>query len=431
MTILWEPVEFLVELLLAETICFFWLERRSHFLLRLALWLAVLFAAAVFWPAGWEGLIKMAKYLLLFALSVAAIPCLFKCSGWEALYRASAAYATQHIAYNISGIFSNLAWNRVIEVSDSVMNMVTLFFYAGVYAVCYLTFARRIQQEKTARRDNPFLTLFIFIMLILVVVLNYCKLFILDFTQFGAYILTSLYSIIGCIFALFIQSGLYRQSQLAKKLEITEQLLHTRQEQFRISEENIECINLKCHDLKHQIALLRRQIPDSSSREALKEIESAVMIYDSVVKTGNAALDVILTEKSLICEKNQILLTCMVDGSGFSSFQAMDLYSIFGNILDNAIESVIPLDDPERRVIGLTVTASGNMLVIHTENYFDHPIAMENGLPVTTKEDIRFHGFGMRSIQLLVRRYGGALSVDVDDNIFNLNIMIPVARQGN
>ena len=135
----------------------------------------------------------------------------------------------------------------------------------------------------------------------------------------------------------------------------------------------------------------------------------------------------ILTEKSLICEKNQISLTCMVDGSGFSAFQSADLYSMFGNILDNAIESVIQLEDPERRAIGLTVTSSGNMLLIHTENYFDHPIIMHNGLPVTTKEDNRFHGFGMKSVQLLVRRYNGTLSVDTDGDIFNLNIMVPIS----
>lgn len=427
MTFLWEPIQFLVELLLAEAIFIFRLEKQSHFPMRLALCLAILLTAAVFWPAQWMGLVKMLKYLMLFALSVLAIPVLFQCSGWEALYRASAAYAVQHIAYNISGICTVLIWNGLLHISEPALGAVTLFLYTGVYTVCYLSFARKIQQEETTRRDNPFLTLFILIMLILVVVLNYCKVFFHLLYEPGAHILTSLYSIIGCIFALFIQAGLYRQSRLAQKLEIAEQLLHSRQEQFRISEENIKCINLKCHDLKHQISLLRHQISEQDSKNALKELESAVLIYDAVIKTGNEALDVILTEKSLICEKNQISLTCMVDGSGFSAFQSADLYSMFGNILDNAIESVIQLEDPERRAIGLTVTSSGNMLLIHTENYFDHPIIMHNGLPVTTKEDNRFHGFGMKSVQLLVRRYNGTLSVDTDGDIFNLNIMVPIS----
>lgn len=427
MTFLWEPVQFLVELLLAEVIFTFCLKRRSHCLLRLALCLAVLFAAAVFWPAQWMGMIKMAKYLMLFALSVLSILILFQCSGWEALYRASAAYATQHIAYNISTVFSGLVWNQIIDAPEPVLDAMTLFVYAAVYAACYLSFARRIQREETARQDNPFLTVFILIMLILVVILNYCKVFFYFlFHDLNAYILTSLYSIIGCIFALFIQAGLNQQSQLAQKLEIAEQLLHSKQEQFRISEENIEYINLKCHDLKHQISLLRRQMSEEGSKNVLKEIESAVLIYDAVIKTGNEALDVILTEKSLICEKNQISLTCMVDGSGFSSFQSIDLYSIFGNILDNAIESVTPLEDPERRAIGLTVTSNGNMLLIHTENYFDHPITMQDGLPMTTKEDCRFHGFGMKSVQLLIQRYDGTMTIEVDNDIFNLNIMIPL-----
>lgn len=427
MTILWEPIQFLVELLLAEAVFTFWLERKNRFPLRLALCLAALFAAAVFWPAQWSGLIKMAKYLMLFLLTVLAIPVVFRCPFWEALYLASAAYAAQHIAYNVAGILPVLVWNGQAQLSSAILDISTLLLYLAVYGLIYCTFAQRIRKDGAAEVNNHFLTVFIVIMLVLVVVLNYCKMFFGVMDDTFTYVLTGLYSIIGCIFALFIQAGLYRQSQLAQKLEITEQLLHNKQEQYRVSEETIECINLKCHDLKHQISLLRHQVPDQSSKDALKEIEAAVLIYDSVVKTGNDALDVILTEKSLICEKNQIVLTCMVDGSGFAAFQTIDLYSIFGNILDNAIESVVPLSDPERRVIGLTVTNSGNMLLIHTENYFDHPITMENGLPVTTKEDVRFHGFGMKSVQLLVQRYGGTLSVETDDDIFNLNIMIPVS----
>lgn len=427
MTILWEPVQFLVELLMAETVFIFWLERRDHFGLRMLLCLGLLFATAVFWPDEWFGLIKMVKYFLLFALTVFLLPVVFKCSFWESLFRTSAAYASQHIAYNFSTMLTVLVWNGYLHISSTIMALVTLALYLCVYILIYFIFARRIRENGVVAVDNHFLTIFILIMLTMVVVLNYCKVFLDLFREPIPNILTGTYSIIGCVFALFIQAGLYQQSQLAQKLEITEQLLHSKQEQFKISEETIECINLKCHDLKHQISLLRHQIQDQSSKEALKDIESAVLIYDSVVRTGNDALDVILTEKSMICEKNHIQMTCMVDGSGFAAILDTDLYSIFGNILDNAIESVIPLNDVERRVIGLTVTNNGNILLIHTENYFDHPIVMENGLPVTTKQDTRFHGFGMRSVRLLTERYGGTLSMETDGDIFNLNIMIPIA----
>lgn len=419
LTVFCEPIQFLVEILLAEFIFTFWLERRGHFLLRLLGCLSIMVLFSVIWPFQWAGLIKMIKYLIVFLLSVLMLWTVFRCSFWDALYRGAAAYAAQHIAFNVTSMF----W---FGRFDAASYGITIVIYLAVFGLVYLCFGRRIRKEGSIGVDNHFLTLFILIMLLFVVVLNYVRVYLGFFTNQAIHIISNLYSIVGCVFALFIQSGLYLQSQLAQKLEITEQLLHSKQEQFKVSEETIECINLKCHDLKHQISALRQQIQDRHSQEALEDIESAVLIYDSVVKTGNDALDVILTEKSLICEKNRIQLTCMVDGSGFASISDTDLYSIFGNILDNAMESVMRLDDPEQRIIGLTVTNTGNLLLIHTENYFDHPVVMEDGLPITTKEDTRFHGFGMKSIRLIAGRYGGTVSVELDDNIFNLNIMIPV-----
>lgn len=429
MTILWEPIQFLIELLMAEFVFTFWLEKRDGWVMRLAGILLILFAFAVLWPSQWDGLIKMVKYLLLFLGSVLGISMVYKSSLWDALYRGAASYAAQHLAFNLTSI---LWWPWQYDrpgFSTVQADILTTVTYLALYALVYLCFARRIRREGAFGVDNHFLTCFLVIMLFMVVVLNYCRLHFDLATGFWANVFFSLYSITGCVFALFIQSGMFERSQLEQKLEITEHLLHSKQEQFRVSEETIECINLKCHDLKHQIAALRRQIADQQSQEALKDIEHTVLIYDSVVKTGNDALDVILTEKSLICEKNQIQLTCMVDGRGFSGISETDLYSIFGNILDNAMESVLELEDPELRTIGLTVTNTGNLLLIHTENYFNHPITMENGLPVTTKADPRFHGFGMRSVQLLTERYGGALSIEVDGAIFNLNIMIPIKNE--
>ena len=422
MTFLYEPIQFLVELLLAEFIFTFWLERREHFLLRLAGCLVIMVSFSIAWPYQWEGLIKMVKYLIVFLLSVLTLRTIFCCSFWDALYRGAAAYATQHIAINVASMF----W---FGKTDAAVHIISTVSYLAVFLFAYLCFGRRIRKEGPVGVDNRFLTLFILIMLLFVVVLNYVRIYLGLYIDHAIYIISNLYSIVGCLFALFIQSGLYLQSQLAQKLEITEQLLHSKQEQFKVSEETIECINIKCHDLKHQISVLRQQIQDQHSQAALEDIESAVLIYDSVVKTGNDALDVILTEKSLICEKNHIQLTCMVDGRGFASISDTDLYSIFGNILDNAMESAMQLPDPEQRTIGLTVTNTGSLLLIHAENYFDHPVVMEDGLPVTTKGDTRFHGFGMKSIRLIAGHYGGTVSVELDDNIFNLNIMIPVRAE--
>lgn len=424
-----EPIQFLVELLIAESMFTFYLKRRPHWQYKLIAVLVALFAFGYLWPFQWHGLIKMAKYLILFLGSVLGIHFVFQCSIWEALYRGSAAYASQHIAFNISTFVFDTLFSSTIPFYGTAWLILTTILSLSIYLCIYLSFGKRIRRDGIYDLNNVFLTFFLSIMLLMIVVLNYCRFLYVSESNLVLNTILLCYSLIGCVFALFIQSGLQQHSKLSRQFEIAEHLLHSKQEQFRISEETIDCINLKCHDLKHQLAAFRRQFPDRASQKALKEIESAVLIYDSVVKTGNEALDVILTEKSLICEKNQIQLTCMVDGNGFSSISDVDLYSIFGNIMDNAMESVMQLEDPELRTIGLTVTSTGNILLIHTENYFSHTIRIEDGLPSTTKEDPRFHGFGLKSVRLLADKYGGKMSITIDHNIFNLNILIPISQE--
>lgn len=428
MNFLAEPIRFTAELLPTMAIFSFWLERRDRFLFRLMFSLLVLTLFSFTWPAEWDGMVKMVKYLLVFLLCVCALFFLFRITFWEALYRGAAAYATQHVAFLINSCISYDLFSGLFESGTMPYYILSALVYLATYVLIYRCLSRRIRKEGLYGLDNRFLVCFVLIMVLMAVCLNYVRILNLNSYTWITSLITNLYAIIGCVFALFIQSGMHQRSQLERKLEISEHMLHRQEEQFRVSEETIDCINLKCHDLKHQMIVLRRKLSDPDAQAVLRNLADTVMIYDSVVKTGNEALDVILTEKSLLCEQNQIQLTCMADGKGVSGIRDTDLYSIFGNLLDNAMESVRELPNPEQRVIGLTVTNPGNLLLIHTENYYNHPVRMEDGLPVTTKADTRFHGFGMRSIRLLVERYGGTLSIHTEDSIFSVNIMIPTVR---
>lgn len=232
------------------------------------------------------------------------------------------------------------------------------------------------------------------------------------------------YAIIACIVSLLFQFGLFERSRLRRENERIEQLFATEERQHNQSKENIELINRKCHDLKHQIAAIRSMTNDEQREESLKEMESAVFIYESDAKTGNDTLDVVLTEKSLQCEKHKIKFEYMVDGCAINFMRPVDCYTLFGNMLDNAIESVIQQTDPEKRIISLTVMAKNNIVSIHMENYCEDTIIFENGLPVTTKKDKNYHGFGMKSIKFLAERYGGNLVISNENKLFIIDIMI-------
>lgn len=182
-------------------------------------------------------------------------------------------------------------------------------------------------------------------------------------------------------------------------------------------------INIKCHDMKYKLdaAILGSGV----SADAFADLRRSIAIYDSVIETGNPLLDVLFTEKSLYCESHGITLSCMVDGGLLSFIEDGDLYCMFGNIVDNALEAVMGIREREKRVINVVVKSREGMALVQVENYFTGLLRGEDGEPVTTKDDKNYHGFGLRSIRAIVRKYGGEMSVDAQGDVFSLTLLFP------
>ena len=228
-----------------------------------------------------------------------------------------------------------------------------------------------------------------------------------------------------CIFIMYLQNELFRKSAMRQELNLVHLLLQKEQEQYRLSKENIAIINQKCHDLKHQIRAIR-QSEDGDKSRYLQEVEDSIGIYEAIVQTGNEVLDTILTEKSLYCKEKGITVSCVADGQLLSFMQTMDLYSLFGNALDNAIEAVEKLPEEVMRQIDVLIYKQQRFLVIHIINPVGEQLTFEDGLPVTTKSNKNFHGFGMRSMQYIVKKYDGFLTASQEDGCFSLKILIPI-----
>ena len=239
-------------------------------------------------------------------------------------------------------------------------------------------------------------------------------------------ILYSVYStyIVGDLFCLLLLFNLFYESGLKQKYRIMEQLLYAEQRMQKMNRENTELINRKCHDLKQQINALRSMGKSAEMDAYLREIEQATEFYESNIRTGNKMLDLLLMEKLLYCKQHRIKLSCIVEGEKLAFIDSMDLYSLFGNALDNAIESVVQETDVEKRTISFKVASQGKILSIHFENYIGHELEFADDLPLTTKSDKEYHGFGMMSIRYIVEKYGGTMQISATDNLFQLNILM-------
>jgi hypothetical protein len=234
------------------------------------------------------------------------------------------------------------------------------------------------------------------------------------------------YGIICSLLALWVLFSVNRENSLILEKELMEQMFQSHEQQQKYMKETIDLINLKCHDMKHQLVRIRTEKEGEGKDSALREMEDTILIYDHMANTGCEALDTVLTEKSLYCGNHQIDLQYMVDGKKLLFMKSADIYSLFGNALENAIEASVQEEDPQKRSISLQVQQKKAYLCIHMENNYTGTLHFADGMPVSSKEDKRYHGFGMKSMKYIVEKYSGHMSTEERDHCFCLNILIPL-----
>jgi sensor histidine kinase regulating citrate/malate metabolism len=186
----------------------------------------------------------------------------------------------------------------------------------------------------------------------------------------------------------------------------------------------VDLINMKCHDLKYQLRRLEEE-PEGRHPAIFEEIRQTFDIYNSLVKTENDVLDSIIMNIYPICAKQRVKFTYIVDGASLRCLSASDVASLFGNLLDNALECVIG-EEEGKRIISLNVRREKDMLLIHIHNHCSVSPVFKDGLPVTTKGDDHYHGFGMRSVRYLVEKYRGDMRAIWDADVFSVDILLPM-----
>ena len=239
------------------------------------------------------------------------------------------------------------------------------------------------------------------------------------------FIIRTLVDLAGMI-VLFAYHAQIKELQMKLEVSLLQNMVNVQYENYQKSLQSIEMINQKYHDLKHYITVIKDEISNEGSFKYLERIENEIKIYEFQNKTGNKVLDTILSSKSYYCINKGITLTCVVDGEKLNFIDNMDISVLFGNALDNAIESVEKVKDKEKRLIHLSVDKKKNFLKIHIENYYEDDIIFENGLPISTKDDKIFHGYGIKSIKSIVKKYGGSAIVEAKSNWFELRVLIPI-----
>lgn len=441
-SLFWYKLVFMLQLLIAEMILVYPLKKKDRFLLRLTLCSVGCFAFAFLFPilyySAWY---TSVMFFLLFVITLVSLCICFDEKFINLLFCAIVAYTSQHIAHELYELISLVAEFNTINIylpeSGGIADVgefiyVLIAIYLSVYMVVYWIISFVVGRLISGKSELILKNYHILIWAVIVLVLDIVFSALVTYEQAvgASKIIVTLFTcsnIMSCTLAIAYQLMMIDRDKILKDYEMIQKIWERDKERYKISKESWDFVAMKCHDLKNQLDALNN-MNGMVDEEVISELKTNLNLYGSGVKTGNHALDIILFEKNIICQKNNIKLNCMVDASKLSFMSSSNLYSLFGNALQNAIEASMKIEDCDKRLICLNIKNINNMISVHMENNMekDQELTIIKGFPLTTKTDKTNHGYGMRSIQMIVEKFGGAINFYVQNGWFNLDIIFPI-----
>lgn len=415
--------KFLTEIFLISFLFVFSLKRRKYFVLRLVVCLAISYSISSCWNITLSSIwwLSLIRYFLLFVCVVTTFFVCFDISLKQSLFYACGGYAIQHFTSKVYFMIEPTFLNKIPMYA-------TVFIYVAFismsYALFYFAVVRRIDDDLTYDKSNGSILIMGFGVVITLIIISVLSNHFKSgyYLPVGLQVIDNLYGMMCSLFILEIQFGIFEKSKNDKEMMRLEQIWQQDQKKMKFSKEVMDIINIKCHDLKHQLNSMDFKL----SLQEKQEFRDKINLYDLSVKTGNETLDVIIYEKNIIASSKGIKLLCLADGKALSFMSTLDIYSLFGNAIDNAMEALDKLDVIEDKSISITVRQIKGQVSINVENMYVGDIVFNNGLPVSNKGDKINHGLGTKSMKMIVERYNGVIAYSAKNGVFDLNILLPI-----
>lgn len=358
-----------------------------------------------------SGIIGILGYFLAWGLTGTGAYVCFDISLTGMLFVSAGSYAIQHMGFSLEALV-NMALPALGQPVHGAISMLTPCLWA---IVMYFAVIRK-NHQVVAQADlrQVFISL---LLLMLCIVLSFVRNVLPE-----DMIYIHIYDFIACLSCLLIQFSISNAERVREENRMLAIVINKQHEQHELSRQAVEMLNIKFHDIRSQISNLQNKL-DSADQPKFAEIQRTLKIYASVAKTGNATIDAILMEKSLMCEMNDIRLSYIVDGQRLAFMDAVDVFSLLNNILDNAIECELKVADKEKRIISVRIVQNQETVLLDVENYCDFPVDLHQENPQTTKSNKDMHGLGMKGIRFVVDKYHGSMHLSQEDGMFRISIV--------
>lgn len=371
---------------------------------------------------------NIVQYILFYLLFVLGSKINFKGSIYEIISCTTQALVLRQICYCFYILLITFIGDNYNFLTLESVNFINglLYVFTHVFAAAiYCFFARKLLFKSTNTLSKSMLLIYIIASVALINIHSVAEVYSTeDYSLYFKLLICS--EIVSLIILVSTDLLIRYTNRLKEENSIVLHLLDEQGNQFKFSKANSEDLRIKAHNLKHQVKILREGGPEAE--KLLDELQDSINDYESTMYLDNNVLGIILRDKYSYCKKHNIKLSYISDPNAFLNVSKVDLYTLIGNILDNAIEASLKLKNKNQRVISVNISSKNGISSIRCDNYYEGKLEIENGIYKTNKLDASNHGYGIMSIDMLAKKYGGFVDIQTENQIFVLRVNVPEAE---
>lgn len=200
---------------------------------------------------------------------------------------------------------------------------------------------------------------------------------------------------------------------------------------MEILEKNADDIKVFTHGIKHHFESIANLDTTDSVRKYISTIYPDLETLSSAGMSKNKSFDVIINKYQTICAAKGINISFDVKTFNLDFINPADLSIILNNLLDNAVTAS---EKSKNKFIKVRCFCRNERMgALKITNSSDFKPRSKAGMLLTTKGNNEIHGFGIKSVERVVKKYNGLLNWSYDENgtVFEITIAFPLNTENS
>ena len=229
-----------------------------------------------------------------------------------------------------------------------------------------------------------------------------------------------------CLIMYFVVQQMSKDNQTKLEYELMKEKEEYSKESMEIIKRSNEELREFKHDLKNYLLPLQEAMetmPQSEMAKVWEKINQKIEDVQTLIQTGNSYVDSMINTKITLARSEKVDVKCTIL-SKMEGIDDLEFCSVFGNLMDNAIEAEWKVT--EKKEIIIFVEEKMGYLRLEIQNKIEKSVLNENSSLNTTKKDTSSHGIGHKSIKRTMQKVGGALKYYETGDLFCAEAVFPI-----